>query len=99
MSEVKRIRLEDTTVEYIQMLAYEADGLRVLNCQILKSGGANTAQYRQFQTDYLERYKEYQVALQEVMREAAPEYTGPQWTFNINYLSGELIVSTKEGQA
>ena len=97
MKTAARIPLDEGVLTYLQMLAFETDGLRVLNCQIMQSGGGRGGCYDRFLERYQESSRTYQTAFGQVVAAAAPEYRGPEYRHEVSFLTGELIVSRKEG--
>lgn len=94
---ITRIPLDEGVLAYLQMLAFEVDGLRVLNCQIMQSGGGRGVCHDRFLERYQDASRTYRMAFGEVVRAAAPEYLGPEYRHEVSFLTGELIVSRKEG--
>lgn len=97
MKTAAKIPLDEGVLAYLQMLAFEVDGLRVLNCQIMQSGGGRDVCYDRFLERYQEASRTYRMAFGEVVGAAAPEYLGPEYRHEVSFLTGELIVSRKEG--
>lgn len=97
MREVIRIRIDEGALAYLQMLSYEVDGLRVLNCQILQGGKVENELYDKYLSDYKAAVCAFQFAFSELVKTVASEYLDRQFHHEIKFLTGELVVSEKEG--
>lgn len=89
---VKRVEIGEQLSSYIEMLSYEMGGLKVLNCQIIQSGGADNELYRDLVDRYLDATKKFRLALGEVIKEFAPEYTKPGYEAEVNFCEDALYV-------
>lgn len=78
---------------YLEMLSYEVEGLKVLNCQIIKSGKPDTAHYRELFDRYLDRTKEYRVAFNEIVKASVPaEYLAGGYKYEVNFMTVEILI-------
>lgn len=99
MKEITRIVLPEEIVTYLQMLIYERDGLKLLNCQIIQNDTMDNLVSNERYQDYLKQYKEscisFQIAFNEVIKEYVPiEYQTKDYNVDVSFISEELIVST-----
>lgn len=93
MKELFRVPVDEGVCTYLQMLVYTMEGLRVLNCQIIRSGKADNAIYTDFLGRYQDAFATYNVAFDELCRELAPHHLAPKYRRELSFLTGELIVS------
>lgn len=97
MREVSRIELDEGVVAYLQRLSYELEGLQVLNCHLIRSG-AEGAAYERYLKAYQRASCEYRFAFNEIAGETLKkEMRRPEDSYRVDFLTGELIVSRKEG--
>lgn len=90
--ELKRISIDEGVLGYLQALHAEMEGLRVLNCQIVRSGDNAGEHYGRFLEDYREAYRTFRCAYDQLVQELAPDCLGPGYATEISFLTGELIV-------
>lgn len=90
--EIKRIAIDEGVLGYLHALNSERDGLRVLNCQIVRSGDGAGALYERFLKEYKDACVRWQIAYSELVQELAPDCLGPGYATEISFLTGELIV-------
>lgn len=85
----KSIPIPEEVCTYLQMLSYEADGLRVLCVQAAESGLPEEAQ-DELAGRYRSAYTAWRMALDELACELAPREELESAIYSVDFLRGEL---------
>lgn len=92
MKEIKRLKIDEGTLGYLLCLHSEREGLRVLNCQLVRAGDNQGEAYERYLAEYKNACVTWDVAYQELVKELAGDSIGPGYSSEISFLTGELVV-------
>ena len=92
MKELERIRIDEGILGYLLSLHSEREGLRVLNCQLIRAGDNQGEGYERYLAQYKAACTAWDVAYQELAKELAGDRVGPGYTSEISFLTGELVI-------
>lgn len=92
MKELRRIKIDEGTMGYLLCLHSEREGLRVLNCQLIRAGDNRGEGYERYLAQYKDACTAWDVAYQELVKELAGDWVGPGYASEISFLTGELVV-------
>ncbi len=95
MKELKRVRIDEGTIGYLLALHFERDGLRALNAQLIRSGDNQGEAYERYLKEYKDASAAWGTAFHEIIRELSP-VSGPGYTFQIDFVTGELVILRRE---
>lgn len=94
MKEICRVLIPEDVCDYIRVLVYEVEGLRVLNCQIIRSGSDfDKSTYTKFLADYKEATNKMNIGFDELYKEFIPEYLDIVYHKQVSFLTSEIVVS------
>ena len=86
------IRLNDDSVNYLQSLMYETDGLKVLHTHALNAG-APQEKVEEIRREYLDKMAEYQLAKEELWAPYDKDYPNARWW--LDFQEGVLHIAQK----
>lgn len=95
MEEIKRIRIDEGTLGYLMALRSEREGLRVLNCQLIRAGDNKGEGYGRFMAEYKTACLTWDTAYMELVKDLAGDCVGPGYGSEISFLTGEIILYRK----
>lgn len=86
----------EEALNYLQLLTYELEGLRVLNCQIAAGGQVRGAWFRRYLRAYQRKAAEQQLALLELAQQLAPQIQLENYRWEADFPAGALRFIPKE---
>ena len=90
---MEEVRLQKY-LAYIERLNFELNGLKSLTAQFMSDSPfkADLERFVMVKNEYLEKFKEYNLAQQLLIKTYAPDCAGRGYMHEFNFVSGEMSV-------